>query len=549
MQEICCDLLGCRPDVILVPVYWIYADAQHLPYEDLLWESIKEFSCGSFDISLYTKQPPVIQLVDVARWFAGKPLREVAESYGYKKGEQDTKNVTAASFNDPEFIKYATNDADITWCIVRDCRENFLKLTTIDLMHARTLPQLASRDYRRHIEKPLRNDNHRARYIFLRGLHGGRAEAFFRGHKDQNFSANDMRGAYGFSMESFPFLPTTKDYIECFTMDQMLSMVGGVCRVQFEFPKSVFAPCLPVEASRGPFKSLLFPRRGVSFPTRDELRVALDLGCDIRYFEGWGFKTGDNSFHDYIASLNRLKENTTGVQRNCLKLLINSSYGKFIQKVIKDNMRKVAKLCKKMGEALEDWYSVSQATREGMCPVDFDISSLKEVSHGGGFAPEWGALFTGRIRAELAVALNKHPEVVYTATDSAWTPSYCQFDSKRWQVEYEGSGVTVARTRVAEITPFAGQDPKLAHHAIHDFNIALEELELLAKGVERRRVYTVDRPTKLRRALQSGIRFGTWQYGNMTCDLRWDGKRILKDNGETLPIEDINDYFGYKEAV
>ena len=111
--------------------------------------------------------------------------------------------------------------------------------------------------------------------------------------------------------------------------------------VEFEFPRSVRFPCLPVRTNHG----IIFPRKGISLTHISEILVAKRLGCDIKVLDGRhipqnrdGFnKDGHRNrvFQEFNIQCVQKREKAkkdNDIQLNYFwKEINNSTYGKLAQ--------------------------------------------------------------------------------------------------------------------------------------------------------------------------------------------------------------------------
>ncbi|MES2986595.1 MAG: DNA polymerase [Pseudomonadota bacterium] len=161
--------------------------------------------------------------------------------------------------------------------------------------------------------------------------HGGRGEQFWFGPAfEDDWTDYDLSGAYptGMALIGYPdwrnIRPSTnvKDY----TAD-----VLGVASVEFEFPKSVRFPTMPVRSDNG----LVFPRKGRSNCAAPEIALARSLGASVKILYGVIVPTDSERpvFRDFIRDCVAKRQSyDKGTLDNLFwKELSNSSYGKTAQ--------------------------------------------------------------------------------------------------------------------------------------------------------------------------------------------------------------------------
>ena len=109
--------------------------------------------------------------------------------------------------------------------------------------------------------------------------------------------------------------------------------VLGLARVRFSFPANTRFPSLPVRTER---YGLFYPLAGESYCTAPEIRVALDMGCDIQILQGFVIPWRDSSnsifkpFMEQVRTARRKHKPKTFKER-LWKEIGNSLYGKLGQ--------------------------------------------------------------------------------------------------------------------------------------------------------------------------------------------------------------------------
>lgn len=161
--------------------------------------------------------------------------------------------------------------------------------------------------------------------------HGGRGEQFWFGPAfEDNWTDYDLSGAYptGMALIGYPdwrnIRPSTN--LNDYTADTL-----GVASVDFEFPKSVRFPTMPVRTDNG----LVFPRKGRSNCAAPEIALARSLGARITILYGVIVPMDRERpvFRDFIRDcVNKRQSYSKGSLDNLFwKELSNSSYGKTAQ--------------------------------------------------------------------------------------------------------------------------------------------------------------------------------------------------------------------------
>ena len=200
-----------------------------------------------------------------------------------------------------------------------------------------------SKKHQRYINKtttPFLKKLHWNQDFYTDGFHGGRNEQFWFGPLPEGeWFDYDLTSAYPsvMSMVGYPewdklqSLRNTNELLSFKPVDLV------VANIDFEFPKSVKFPTLPIRQEGG----LIFPYKGNTTTHISEILVAKKLGAKIKMIEGryvpskrHKLKTGEIrpflGFVDYCIS--KRHEFAKGTLENLFwKELVNSTYGKTAQ--------------------------------------------------------------------------------------------------------------------------------------------------------------------------------------------------------------------------
>jgi len=161
--------------------------------------------------------------------------------------------------------------------------------------------------------------------------HGGRGEQFWFGPAFvDDWTDYDLAGAYPTAMALIGF-PDWSNLRQTTKLDDFTPGTLGIANVQFEFPKSVRFPTMPVRSENG----LIFPRTGVSNCSAPEIALARSLGAKVTIKHGVIVPTDPNRpvFRDFIRECvaKRLSYQKGSLDALFWKELSNSSYGKTAQ--------------------------------------------------------------------------------------------------------------------------------------------------------------------------------------------------------------------------
>src|SRR5690349_21299235 len=114
-----------------------------------------------------------------------------------------------------------------------------------------------------------------------------------------------------------------------FTTEKNLDALFGFVLAKVESPQNQKIPTLPY---RCPETGRLICPTGIwhGWYFTEELRDARDnYGYNVEILKGYTFEKSTNLFQKYVEYFYEIKANSTGVQREIAKLMLNSLYGRF----------------------------------------------------------------------------------------------------------------------------------------------------------------------------------------------------------------------------
>lgn len=508
-------LTGVTNGSVWIVTFWSYAELQFFPIlkRSHNW---RLYASGSFDCT-FNVGTLTLNFFDLARFFERSPLWKVAESFGEEKLEYDVTNVTAKSLKDPKFIAYAKHDAYLCWTILDKLRKEFIPLGA-DPLISKTAAGLSSTVFRfNYLPDKLPPPTPRGRLAGMYACWGGRAEVFRRGRHAEVWEY-DLDSAYPNAAISIGKFPVGED-LKCVSKLRHT----GFAKVFFKFP-DVDYPCLPCIIG----DSQVYPLTGVSWATSFEIEQARTLGCKLDIIEAWEYKGGSSALSDMMQWALEIRRKSTGAKNIAAKLIANAMIGKLAQRRTSISIDDIRDLCERVGVSIHDVILLNGKEMEAL--------GLKRESHiGTSFMPEWNALITGYVRAQLhRLILASTP--VYCATDSVWSTTEVA-DKTGLSVKRHGAAITV-RTRLAAL--FDTKKTHVAHHSIWRRDAALELIEKF--DTVERLPYTVSRPIKLRESLRKKIRIGTFVEELRQGKSTWDQKRELLPSGMTRPWSTVDEY-------
>jgi len=311
---------------------------------------------------LKRKITKILWFIDIANWYGKRKLETIAkeefpnEPSLWKMEKPDYLGKRLPEKNELDyFIQYAIQDARICEFLGRKILKN---QSDYNIKLSPTPGGLGSNVLRKAFLKkyipyfPLSQ----LRFIW-QTYNGARFESFGRG-TFRGINIYDFNSLYPYSA-CFP-IPIDRYSLESFTLDEFENNVDiiGFIHSDFEFQDNTLYPCLPVRDKR-----LYFPLSGKTFCTSYEFRLGLEMGMNVNSFRCLGFvpteKEIDHPLKDFMKEFYKEKmaydkqireletENkdipiTLKEKRNTVKLILNSTYGKFAErhKIIEDGVEK-----------------------------------------------------------------------------------------------------------------------------------------------------------------------------------------------------------------
>lgn len=161
--------------------------------------------------------------------------------------------------------------------------------------------------------------------------HGGRNEQFWFGPAfEDDWTDYDLSSAYPTAMA----LIRKPDWKRIFVTTRVSDFQPdtlGIANVEFEFPKHIRFPTLPVRTDNG----LVFPRKGTSDCAAPEIALAYSLGARLKIRHGVvvPYGTDEAVFGDFISDciIKRTSFPKGSLENLFWKELSNASYGKTAQ--------------------------------------------------------------------------------------------------------------------------------------------------------------------------------------------------------------------------
>lgn len=540
IYEESCKMLKARghnlTDVTLM-VYYVYfstAEGQWLELDDRTM--LEVFGSHQVNQRRQITKRRSVYLFDLSTFFPLKSLKEAAATFGLSKLDYDVSKLSPENLKDPDFMRYARNDAYITAEMGRRFREMTYKQEGIDILLTRTPGSYASAMFRSRFlnsDKPIRQDWTLLRRKALRAAVGGRKESFYRGSKPLVFEYDGL-GMYPAIIQQMGILPLPEHWRTTNNLTEWLGAKGGFGRILFEYPESCnrpdFKPDLPVECG----ERMVYPLRGCSHCTTWEARNAIAKGAKVYLTRGFFYNEGVTWLAEFEKEL--------VAKRMAAKGTALEAFYKLLSVAI------VGKTCQKN----ED-YNVNDLLKyAGDIPADIfkgvvNLPVKKDLKLGTLFMPEWFCLILGAARANVAKAADR-TNALQIATDAVMTEKFMgesfEVDGISYRLERAGDYVAyrAGLYRVGEFCRYHGASREVADLILTNFTDG-PDIEY-----ETRRIATI------RQWLHNGIPYGKSVRQKRHVKLGFDGKRILINTGETLPLtsaldvvnRNVTDYVFYE---
>jgi len=350
----------------------------------------------------------------------GKPKLDIPPPYSIERMDEylagDRAGFEAYAMRDAEIaVLYALRLADfahkrlgiktlpatasglaLKWCLQKMDAAGIDRLQAFGLHKTTTEAYHAPTKKRRTIKGVEPTPMRRIQEVFLTDCYaGGRNESFFIGPSPVGVWRDyDLAGAYSTGLVDMPLIDFENPRASL-DVEDYLGHVAGYALVEFEHPDDIRFPVFAV--SRGG-RGLIFPLKGAAYATAAEIRVAHDLGCQIKIRWGvlypWRQLPGDTLvegvpstrlFGPFVKAARELRteqevlKGKDSPEALAAKLYANGVYGKICQSLRPKNVFDTRKV---------------SSVRLKPSPIT---------------NPAIGAYVTGFIRAILAEILNRIP--------------------------------------------------------------------------------------------------------------------------------------------
>jgi DNA polymerase type B, organellar and viral len=448
-----------------------------------------------------------VRVLDAHAFFPGS-LRSVAKMVGVdEKDEYDKEalaTLTRADLSDPVFRHYAAQDAVVT----RLVGERIVTMhEQYDLTTSMTAPQFASKVFRRSfLEAEIALPEPALEQAGLASYHGGKNGFYLRRPTRTQAWNMDIVSAYPEAMRALPALEGSRFERE----DAYQAEAHALWLVRF-----YHRPCKFVGAQDHGGRHLP-PGMAEVWLTGYELDAMLDHdeAAGLEVLDGWVMHGEGNGggLVRFVDTFFAKKRVDTGVERATDKLLLNSLYGKFFQKM---PLGSVGDLEGVVDEATGD---TAFYVSEGNPGAAYDYRA------GGLYHPPVASLITGFVRAKVH-RLEHRYHAMATSTDGFFArsgPWASDLGSGLGQLTAAHGTLDIWRERLYAFDeiqdgPVEKVVTKAALHGFRGDVAALREIPLHAGTYQ----YTARHPVTLRESqnILRGKRYRPGAFAALTFEL------------------------------
>jgi hypothetical protein len=456
-------------------------------------------------------------------------VKKIGEMLGLKKLEIDQEyikgNIKGKKGVTKQMINYCIRDCEIVYEALYYI---FNYVGNVKITIASLTLDLFRRQY-----QPFHIDfNEQLVKYFFESYYGGRCEAFFIGKT--NAKVYDFNSMYPDAMLNclFPnpkFLQYNENCSEAQFKDYYLKYFEGVAKVEL-FHVEHFFGFLPVKKEG----KLLFPVGNITgYFNFNELRFALENKIiKIKKVHKVIFAPAmESPFKDYINTLyKKRKESNSVLEKNVLKLFMNSLYGKFAQK-IKSEMIYIDDMVKQY-EIINQYVLKKKLIR--IIPFNairkdcfIEIKSKHYFLYNT--IPSFSSYITSYARIKLLSEMLKYKShnIVYCDTDSIFCEKELPLKNsdELGQLKLENKIVT----EIAGLKNYRYLDENKNEN---------QKIKGIPKGAQKidERTYIFKSLMKTKEATRRNLTSGIETERKKILSLKYE-KRIVANNGTTKPIK------------
>lgn len=395
-------------------------------------------------------------------------LKKITESFNVetKKGEWDHSKTEGYTKELGEYLK-------------SDCLGLYQSLKAFfnsDLVRksgaATTIASQAQRILRTYLKKPIASLNPTVNEFCREACHGGRTEIFRPLAED--VIEYDINSLYPYVMKENHYPSGIPIFTRRFRERNL-----GIYKCEIETPKDLFLPMLPVKID----KKLMFPLgKFTTTITSEEIKLAKKHGYKIKIIEGYFFTKKEKYFKEFITDLYKIRQSSgkNTVQNVLAKLIMNSSYGKFLIRTDKENLIFNAELGATPFREIElDDKTVIEIYKK---PVELNSFVNAAI---GAFILAYARLHMFKLMEPLG------DKIYYMDTDSCWTTENLKSSDKLGEFKKEAlfkqACFIQPKTYIAEgdkkkLAMKGFDKKKIQHFTYQDFRASLQgELMLEVK--------------------------------------------------------------------
>lgn len=355
-------------------------------------------------------------------------LKRITEAFNVetKKGEWDHKTTKGYTKELGEYLKsdclglYQSLDAYFKSDLVRRSGASS------------TIASQAQKILRTYLKNPIYPPADKYNELCRAATHGGRTEIFKpAGKKLYEYDINSL----------YPYVMKVNDFPAGKTVGTSVFKKGflGIYKVEVDAP-NMFLPIIPCKTD----KKLLFPiGKFETTCTSVEIEYAEKFGYKFKVLEGCYFTKKEKYFTEFITDLYKLRQTSAKntVNNTLAKLIMNSSYGKFLIRPDKTNLVFDAEL--------GAHYFRTINVKDKQIEIFEKAVKLNSFTHAG-----IGAFILAYARILMHEKMEPlGTEIYYMDTDSCWTtkklPSSLELGEFKLENEFDEACFILPKTYVA----------------------------------------------------------------------------------------------------
>lgn len=450
----------------------------------------------------------------------GFSVAEIGKQLGIQKMDIDSNLQTGTVRKIEHFhVEYCFRDCEIVWVALN-------KLFRITGTVKITMAGVALNYFRNTFLRQRLSSDDKYIYEFFSSYYGGRVEVFKLGKV--HAYKYDVNSMYPYAMKNAifpdPFRLKKDDNLSVERLNYYLKVFEGMAKCKVRHKKGKFG-YLPYKDPKS--NKLIFPVGTFTGTWNfNELRYAIEKGkVEILSVEFAIYSNRYKSpFVEFVDCVYDLRSKSNGIDKTVYKLILNSLYGKFAQRIKYDEIyyKEVPyDEIKKLQEKGVDYELQMFSAERDDCFLK--IKKNKNLHH---TIPLFSSYITSYSRIVLLKYMEENEKgLVYVDTDSICTSIKKEYDSK------ELGGLKIEPALIQEI---------YGNKSYKEITGDVEKLKLKGIPTKAEKVgknkYKFLKMNKTKESLRRKIKTGEFNIVEKVLEFEYD-KRIRKSNGYTEAIQ------------